>query len=129
MKVKVLFLSSLMSLPVLAGTTVYTDSEHPPMNLSPDTQVIWLDRPTRLQSQLFGGLSADPLQAEVQAKAVLRSAQWTQQERQLVESLRLVVQAHELGVRKYPAVVFDDKYVVYGTADVAHALTLRGRKS
>ncbi|MDE1489216.1 DUF1525 domain-containing protein, partial [Xenorhabdus bovienii] len=30
-----------------------------------------------------------------------------------------------LGVQKYPAVVFDDRDVVYGTADMAKATALR----
>ncbi|MBJ2720041.1 DUF1525 domain-containing protein, partial [Salmonella enterica subsp. enterica serovar Newport] len=31
----------------------------------------------------------------------------------------------ELGIRKVPAVVFDDRDVVYGTTDVARAQALR----
>jgi integrating conjugative element protein (TIGR03757 family) len=36
-----------------------------------------------------------------------------------------VVRAWELGVKKVPAVVFDDRDVVYGTADIARATALR----
>lgn len=37
---------------------------------------------------------------------------------------REVVRAWELGVKKVPAVVFDDQDVVYGTADIAPATAL-----
>jgi len=38
-----------------------------------------------------------------------------------------VVRAWELGIKKVPAVVFDDRDVVYGTTDVDVATSLRNR--
>ncbi|MBD2785964.1 TIGR03757 family integrating conjugative element protein [Xenorhabdus sp. DI] len=108
-----------------AKTVVYTDSQNLPANLSPDSEVIWLDSPERFHQQRFGQLPADPRQAAAQAQATLRSPQWQKQEQQLIQGYRDVVYAWQLGVRKYPAVVFDDREVVYGTADVAKASALR----
>ncbi|CDH04840.1 putative exported protein [Xenorhabdus bovienii str. oregonense] len=108
-----------------AGTVVYTDRQHPPMNLTPDSHIVWLDATEQQQRQIFAQLSADPQQAIKQAQARLQSSQWHQQEQQLIKAYRSVVQAWQLGVQKYPAVVFDDREVVYGTADVAKARALR----
>ncbi|WFQ79968.1 TIGR03757 family integrating conjugative element protein [Xenorhabdus sp. SF857] len=111
-----------------AKTVIYTDSQHPPVNLSPDTQVVWLDTAEQQQKKIFSQLSADPQQAAVQAQAILQSSQWFQQEQQIINAYRAVVEAWQLGVRKYPAVVFDDRDVVYGTADVAKASALREQR-
>ncbi|WP_426576251.1 TIGR03757 family integrating conjugative element protein [Xenorhabdus stockiae] len=108
-----------------ATTVIYTDSHHIPVNLSSDTQVVWLDRAEQQQKPFFAQLSSDPQQALIQAQAMLQSPQWRQQEQQLIKAYRAVVQAWESGVQKYPAVVFDDREVVYGTADVAKARALR----
>ncbi|MDI1118295.1 DUF1525 domain-containing protein, partial [Escherichia coli] len=51
----------LLSLPatVVAGTTLYTDSAHLPVNPPPDVQVVLLDGPQQLQDAFFGPLPAD----------------------------------------------------------------------
>ncbi|WP_340609775.1 TIGR03757 family integrating conjugative element protein [Xenorhabdus bharatensis] len=108
-----------------AGTVVYTDRQHPPVNLTPDSHIVWLDGAEQQQRQVFDQLSVDPRQATKQAQAILQSPQWRQQEQQLIKAYRAVVQAWQSGVQKYPAVVFDDREVVYGTADVAKARALR----
>ncbi|CDH30731.1 TIGR03757 family integrating conjugative element protein [Xenorhabdus bovienii] len=108
-----------------AGTVVYTDHQHPPVNLASDSHVVWLDRPEQLQQQYFAQLSADPRQAMEQAQTMLQSPQWHEQERQIVNEWQNVIRGRALGVQKYPAVVFDDRDVVYGTADVAKASVLR----
>ncbi|MBC8946565.1 TIGR03757 family integrating conjugative element protein [Xenorhabdus indica] len=120
-----LWVGLLTSLSANAKIVIYTDIQHPPVNLSPDTQIVWLDAAEQHQRQIFAHLSADPQQALIQAQAMLQSPQWNQQEQQLIQSYRAVVEAWQLGVRKYPAVVFDDRDVVYGTADVAKASALR----
>ncbi|WP_415668769.1 TIGR03757 family integrating conjugative element protein, partial [Xenorhabdus nematophila] len=81
--------------------------------------------PEQFQQQYFAQLSADPRQAMKQAQTRLQSPQWREQEQQLINVYRAVVHARQAGVRKYPAVVFDDRDVVYGTADVAKATALR----
>lgn len=104
----------------LAGTVIYTDSAHP-IPIGTDIPVIYLDAPEHVQARLFGQLSADPAQAERDARAVLSSARFRQAERQLTDAYGGVTRAWSLGLEKYPAVVFDDQFVVYGTTDVAVA--------
>lgn len=104
-----------------AATVVYTDSQHPPAGLGAGHQVVYLDAPEVVQREVFGALSADSRQAEQQAKAVLQSPDWQQKEQQIVQAYQGVIQAYGIRLKKYPAVVFDDRYVVYGTADVALA--------
>ncbi|MGX9258016.1 TIGR03757 family integrating conjugative element protein [Pantoea ananatis] len=105
-----------------AGTVIYTDHAHPVTGeLSPDVTVTELDAPDRLQAQLFGPLSADPSQAEQQVRAVIASPAFSQNQQALAASYAGVAHAWSLGLEKYPAVVFDDKWVVYGTTDVAAA--------
>ncbi|MER5130477.1 TIGR03757 family integrating conjugative element protein [Serratia marcescens] len=119
----------LMPASVLAGTVLYTNAQHPPMNTDASVSVIYLDGPEQLQAQLFGELSSNPDDAQCQAQAVLQSPEWQAHEQTLATVYRAVVRAWELGVKKVPAVVFDDKEVVYGTADVARAVALRAQAS
>ncbi|USL57913.1 TIGR03757 family integrating conjugative element protein [Pantoea ananatis] len=105
-----------------AGTVIYTDHAHPVSGeLSPDVTVTELDAPDRLQSQIFGPLSTNPVQAEQQARSVIASSAFRQGQQALAASYGGVAHAWSLGLEKYPAVVFDDKWVVYGTTDVAAA--------
>lgn len=109
-----------IALQAQAATVVYTNSQHPPL-LTSDSQVVYLDAPETLQQQVFGELSADPHQAERAALAVIHSPDWKRREQQIIRAYQGVLQAYRLKLEKYPAVVFDDRYVVYGTADVALA--------
>ncbi|MGC0624039.1 TIGR03757 family integrating conjugative element protein, partial [Escherichia coli] len=114
-------LYSFLALPVIsvAGTTVYTDSAHPPVNLPPEVQVVLLDGPQQLQDAFFGPLPADPEAAEAVVREHMQSPEWSSVQADLAERYRLVTHAWLLGLEKYPAVVFDDREVVYGTTDVA----------
>lgn len=116
------FLISLLAVAVQApaATTVYTDSHHPPLNAA-NSLVVYLDAPDTIQHQIFGELPADPAQAEQVAKAIIQSPDWQQKQQQIGQAYQGVLQAYSLKLAKYPAVVFDDRYVVYGTADVAVA--------
>ncbi|WP_413715417.1 TIGR03757 family integrating conjugative element protein [Serratia ureilytica] len=131
MKIPILLtlLSQLLPASVLAGAVLYTDTQHPPMNTDTSVSVIYLDGPEQLQAQLFGELSSNPDDAQRQAQAVLQSPEWQAHEQALATVYRALVRAWELGVKKVPAVVFDDKDVVYGTADVAQAVALRAQAS
>lgn len=112
----------LLSAGASAGTVIYTDHAHPVTGeLSPDITVTELDAPDRLQSELFGPLSANPAQAEQQARAVIASQAFRQSQQAMAGRYAGVAHAWSLGLEKYPAVVFDDKWVVYGTTDVAAA--------
>jgi integrating conjugative element protein (TIGR03757 family) len=63
-----LFSCRLLPASLLAGTVVFTDSQHLPANLPPDVPVVLLDGPDRLQADMFGELPADPQQAEAQVR-------------------------------------------------------------
>ncbi len=130
MRLKRMFtLTMLMHFQVVAGTVVYTDAEHPPQNLTEESSVVWLDGSDRLQDSIFGKLPADPQLAAQQAREIIQSPQWPGQQQQIAQAYRQVVHAWEIGLHKFPAVVFDDRDVVYGTADVARAATLRSEGS
>ncbi|KMW72100.1 hypothetical protein TI10_16065 [Photorhabdus luminescens subsp. luminescens] len=114
----------LIPVSVFASTVIYTDTSHPPLNADQNVQVVYLDKPEQLQSQLFSKLSADPQQAVKQARQILQSPSWHQQERHISQAYQGLLNAWTLGLKKFPAVVFDDDYVVYGTTDVRHARLL-----
>ncbi|UMB77386.1 TIGR03757 family integrating conjugative element protein [Dickeya fangzhongdai] len=101
-----------------AGTVIYTDSAHPVIPGSSAAQVVYLDAPDKIQADLFTGLSADPRQAEARARAVLTSPEFRQRQADLSSAFAGVIKAWQLQLQRYPAVVFDDNYVVYGTTDV-----------
>lgn len=121
------FIPLLLPLPTLAGTVLYTDTAHPPVNLTPETVVVYLDGPKVMAESMTGTLPANPQQAEAAARQAMQSSDWQKQDLQLRKIYSRVIHAWELGVEKYPAVVFDDRDVVYGTADVAQATALRTR--
>jgi len=110
---------------VFASTVVYTDRQHPPVNVQPDTQVIYLDETEQLLRNMFGELASEPSLAERQARSVIDSADWPHRQGALVRAGQGLIQAWQLGLSKYPAVVFDAGDVVYGTADVRLAQRLR----
>ncbi len=120
-----LLMGWMVSLSTGAKTVIYTDRQHPPVNLASGSQVVWLDAPEQFQQQYFAQLSADPRQAMKQAQTRLQSPQWHEQEQQIINAWQHVIRGRALGVQKYPAVVFDDRDVVYGTADMAKATALR----
>ena len=122
-------LYSFLALPVIsvAGTTVYTDSAHLPVNPPPDVQVVLLDGPQQLQDAFFGPLPAEPEAAEAVVREHMQSPEWQSAQADLAERYSQVTHAWSLGLKKYPAVVFDDREVVYGTTDVAQAERLRSQ--
>ncbi|EBO7536656.1 TIGR03757 family integrating conjugative element protein [Salmonella enterica] len=121
-------LSSLIlisSFSASAQIVVYTDQQHPPVGITPAIRVVYLDASERWQQQQFGALSSDPAQAVQQAQAVLNSPAWKKRQKELVGLYRGMIEAWQIGLKKYPAVVFDNRDVVYGTADISQAVALR----
>lgn len=104
-----------------ADVVIYTDAGHPASVADESTRVVMLDAPQQLQDRLFGTLPDDPQAAAEAAHDVLSSPDWQESERRLAESYRGVVAAWQLGLLRYPAVVFDSQYVVYGTASESEA--------
>ncbi|HGG6426510.1 TPA: TIGR03757 family integrating conjugative element protein [Salmonella enterica subsp. enterica serovar Kottbus] len=111
----------LLSLPSRAEMVVYTNHVHPPSGEAGDTRVVWLDEPEQSMQSLFGNLPADPKEAERRTQIVIHSSGWEKKQTELAQAYRGLLQAWSLGLQKYPAVVSDDQYVVYGTADVVVA--------
>ncbi|KXN11022.1 TIGR03757 family integrating conjugative element protein, partial [Escherichia coli] len=93
----------------------------------PDVQVVLLDGPQQLQDAFFGPLPADSEVAEVVVREHMQSPEWQSVQADLADRYRQVTHAWSLGLKKYPAVVFDDREVVYGTTDVAQAERLRSQ--
>ncbi|EMH5361047.1 TIGR03757 family integrating conjugative element protein [Salmonella enterica] len=121
-------LSSLIlisSFSASAQIVVYTDQQHPPVGITPAIRVVYLDASERWQQQQFGELSSDPAQAVLQAQAVLNSPVWKKRQKELVGQYRGMIEAWQIGLKKYPAVVFENRDVVYGTADISQAVALR----
>ncbi|ENT4838968.1 TIGR03757 family integrating conjugative element protein [Salmonella enterica] len=116
-------LALMLSAPSLASTVVYTDRQHLPTHVPADTRIVYLDETDQLAKSLFGPLSKNSVQAERQAQSVIHSPEWEKQQAVIVRAYQGLIQAWQLGLKKYPAVVFDDRDVVYGTADVAVART------
>ncbi|CRL66009.1 TIGR03757 family integrating conjugative element protein [Proteus vulgaris] len=104
----------------VASTTIYTDNVTPLLNTE-GSQVIYLDAPDIIQKQLFNDLSRDPKKAEQQVRSIIQSSDWQQKQHQITQAYQGVLHAYALKLAKYPAVVFDDRYVVYGTTDVVLA--------
>lgn len=117
---KLLILLLVLSTQSVASTTIYTDSNIPLLNTE-DNQIIYLDASDIIQKQLFNDLSRDPNQAEQQVRSIIQSSDWQQKQHQITQTYQGVLQAYALKLAKYPAVVFDDHYVVYGTTNVVLA--------
>ena len=101
-----------------ANRVIYTDGSYPVFATSPDIPIVYLDAPDRVQRGIFGSLPTDPVQAEKQVRKLLASPTFKLQQLQLAAAYQGVMKAWSLGLEKYPAVVFDDKWVVYGTTDI-----------
>lgn len=116
-----LFVTMLGSRASLAhGTDIWivTDRQHPVRELT-HARVIELDAPTQIEATLSQGLPANPSEAAAQVRERLGNRAVTQQ---LTAAYQRVAEAWRIGVTKIPAVVVDQRYVVYGDPDVAHAV-------
>lgn len=113
------------ALPALASAAdvwVVTDLHHP-LSRAQGTRVIELDAPARIEAALSVNLPADPTQARAIVQRRLTEGGNPLQHR-LAAAYQDVVDAWSLGITHVPAVVVDQRYVVYGETDVAQALAL-----
>lgn len=115
-------ISILFSLTLQADTLIITDNNNPTQP-TPDSKTILLDQPSALESSLSTDLPSDPHQAQ----AIAQQRLTPELTAQITQAHQDVVTAWSLGVTKIPAVVVDQKYVVYGEPDVQRALTLIAR--
>ncbi|VBF49794.1 TIGR03757 family integrating conjugative element protein [Burkholderia pseudomallei] len=111
-------LGSWVSTAMGADIWIVTDQQHPVRSLA-HARVIELDAPTQIEATLSQGLPANPSEAAAEVRERLGNTVVTQQ---LTAAYQGVTDAWRIGVTKIPAVVVDQRYVVYGDPDVAHAV-------
>ena len=81
-----------------------------------------LDAPARLEAELSAGLSADPKQAEIDARAYLALLGEAGLRERVERAYRVQLRARELGLDRYPAVIFDGNVIIYGLTDLLDAM-------
>lgn len=113
-----LLLLGIATAPTRASTWVITDSQHP-VHGQPD-RLILLDAAEQLEAELSADLPADPQQAAALAQQRLQSGGASLQKR-LADAYQGLTDAWSLGIVKIPAIVIDQRHVIYGGHDVEAA--------
>ena len=98
---------------------VITDRQHPVQG-TPD-RLIELDVPARIEAELSTDLPSDAQQASLLVQQRLKHGGPALQQR-LARAYQDVTDAWSLGITTLPAIVVDQRYVVYGEPDVAKAI-------
>ncbi|MGI0706451.1 TIGR03757 family integrating conjugative element protein, partial [Pseudomonas aeruginosa] len=99
---------------------VVTDSHHPVKTMGGE-RLIELDEARRIEAELSAELPAAPEQAAATVKRRL-SQGGADLQRRIASAYQGVTDAWSLGITSIPAVVVDQRYVVYGEPDVARAV-------
>jgi len=121
-------LTSVALLTALAATAahasdaliVVTDSRHP-VQAPPGARVILLDQAARIEAELAADLPSNPARSTALVQQRLKDGGAPLQ-RGLANAYQGVVDAWSLGVTAIPAVVVDQRYVVYGEPDATKAV-------
>ena len=103
-----------------ADIWVFTDHQHPVV-AGAGVRVIELDAPGRLASELGANLPADPRKAAALFQQRLATVGAELRQR-LITAYQGITDAWSLGITKIPAVVVDQKFVIYGEPDVERAV-------
>ena len=103
-----------------ADVRVFTDRHHP-VDAPASVRVVELDTPARIEVELAANLPTDPTRAAAIVQQRLQDG-GADLQRRLADAYQGVTDAWSLGVTQIPAVVVDQRYVVYGERDVARAL-------
>ena len=103
-----------------ANVVVVTDSRHPVKTMGGE-RLIELDEGPRIEAELSAQLPADPEQATAIVKRRLNNG-GADLQRRIASAYQGVADAWSLGVTSIPAVLVDQRYVVYGEPDVARAV-------
>ncbi|HBP2213375.1 TPA: TIGR03757 family integrating conjugative element protein [Pseudomonas aeruginosa] len=104
-----------------ADVVVVTDSRHPVKTMGGE-RLIELDRASGLEAELSADLPADPERAAAIVRQRLNQG-GTDLQRRIGTAYQGITDAWSLGVTTIPAVVVDQRYVVYGEPDVARAVS------
>lgn len=100
---------------------VITDSRHPVKTMGGE-RLIELDEAPRIEAELPADLPADPERAAAIVRQRLNQG-GTDFQRRNGTAYQGVADAWSLGVATIPAVVVDQRYVIYGEPDVARAVS------
>jgi len=100
-----------------ASVVVFTDARFPTSAASAAITVR-LDNVERIEALLSQQFAADPSLANSLASFELGP----ELHREMVEAHQAIADAWSLGVTKVPAIVVDDKYVIYGEKNVQRAM-------
>lgn len=103
-----------------ADVVVVTDSHHPVKTMGGE-RLIELDEASLIEAELSAQLPANAEQATAIVKGRLNQG-WADLQRRIASAYQGVADAWSLGITTIPAVVVDQRYVVYGEADVARAI-------
>jgi integrating conjugative element protein (TIGR03757 family) len=90
---------------------------------------VWrLDERDAIAAELSRGLPADPQAAAMEARRRF-VADRARIEARVKAAIAGLQRANELGVRRYPAIVFDGQAIVYGVTDLPNAIALYQARS
>ncbi|HHF0035150.1 TPA: TIGR03757 family integrating conjugative element protein [Pseudomonas aeruginosa] len=103
-----------------ADVVVVTDGHHPVKTMGGE-RLIELDEAPRIEAELSANLPTDPDQATALVRRRLTQG-GTDLQRRIATAYQGVTDAWSLGITAVPAVVVDQRYVVYGEPDVARAI-------
>ncbi|MGY6272898.1 TIGR03757 family integrating conjugative element protein [Achromobacter denitrificans] len=101
---------------------VVTDVHNPVASAQAADRFIQLDAAQAIEAELSAQLPDNPQRAAVLVQRRLNEGGHAQQQR-LREAYQGITDAWSLGITSIPAVVVDQRYVVYGEPDVARAIT------
>ncbi|MDY4281314.1 MAG: TIGR03757 family integrating conjugative element protein [[Pasteurella] mairii] len=108
--------------------SVFSTQPYPIQNAQLAQHFYHLDKVEQWEEQISQALSANPAQAERQAKAFFQRPDSQTKIRELQLAYQGVIVGWQMGIRKVPAVLFDSpkfgQTVVYGVNDVQQAITL-----
>lgn len=120
---RTIFLSSMLFTGMAnAGVEVFTVAGEPVVNVPDGAAVVELDAPARLDAQLSQGLPANPERARQAMRERVSRPDWPEMKDRYQSAYTGLARAWVLGIQKVPAVVVDERYVVYGEPDVARAV-------
>ncbi|PHM26901.1 TIGR03757 family integrating conjugative element protein [Xenorhabdus innexi] len=121
------FIAVVLASTAQASTVIYTDHKNPPSKIDSkeDIQVVWLDAPDVLSEDWFRSInvSVNPDNVSLITE-LLQSPEWREKEQSMFMAYQGITRAWELGIKKYPAIVIDDRYVVYGSTDITYVQAL-----
>nr|WP_084360474.1 TIGR03757 family integrating conjugative element protein [Hydrogenophaga palleronii] len=100
---------------------VVTNSGNPVTGKATVSRLIKLDMPQRFEAELAAQLSSDPQRAAALVQQRLQQGGQPLQKR-MRDAYQGVADAWSLGITTLPAVVVDQRYVVYGESDLDKAL-------